>query len=247
MKVTAFFKPALVLFLITAAACSQAGPDTNKAEKSQAAASQAEQSANAVPTLLAQNKVARFVEGKHYFQLARPLPVGTGEKIEVKELFWYGCPHCFRLEPHLIKWVANKPENSEFVAVPAIFSRQWEFHAKAYYTIEALNIADKAHKAIFDEIHVNRKRIGNFKQLSDFLVKNFDQKEKDVKAAFDSFSVDANLRAAAVTSRDSGANGVPAIVIDGKYRASVSSAGGHDQLLELMNFLIEKAQSERSS
>ena len=187
-------------------------------------------------------------EGKNFTRLEEPLKVSTGDKIEVRELFWYGCGHCNALEPVVIQWVKNKPENSEFIPMPAVFSQRWVFHAKVYFTLQALGIDEKAHPLVFDSIHKLRKPINNLRQLNAFIKSNnFDIDPDRVENAFNSFSVDTNMRAANAYSLKSGANGVPAIIVDGKFLASVSSAGGGVQLFQLVNELVELAQAERDS
>ena len=187
-------------------------------------------------------------EGTNFTRLAEPLKVATGDKIEVRELFWYGCPHCNQLEPIVIQWEKNKPENSEFIPMPAVFSQRWVFHAKVYFTLQALGIDEKAHPMVFESIHKLRKPINNLRQLNAFLKSNnFDIEPEKVENAFNSFSVDTNMRAANAYSLKSGANGVPAVIVDGKFLANVTSAGGGVQLFQLVNELIELAQSERDS
>ena len=186
-----------------------------------------------------------YKEGTHYFKLDKPLKTSTGDKIEVRELFWYGCPHCFSLEPFVVKWLENKPANAEFVATPAVFSKRWVFHAKAYYTIKALGLEEKGHPLIFDAIHLKKEPIGNVKNLSALLNENFGTDPEVVKNTISSFAVDSNVRAANSISVKSGANGVPTLIVDGKYRLSAQSAGGNAGVFDLVNFLVEKAQSER--
>ena len=121
----------------------------------------------------------------------------------------------------------------------------WTLHARAYFTFEALGIVDSVHADFFDEIHVRRNRVQNLDQLMAFAAKHGID-NKAFKDAYDSFAVDSKLRHSALVSTRYGATGVPAVVVDGKYRASVSSAGGQQQLLELINFLVEKSTAERS-
>lgn len=184
------------------------------------------------------------VDPDKYTVLQKPINVSTGDKIEVAELFWYGCGHCFALEPHVEKWKENMPENAEFVKVPAIFSKRWEFHGKAYYTMEALGVLDKANEAFFHQIHIQNKPINTMPQLVDFLAK-FDLGEEEVSKAFNSFAVDTKFRNANKITRMSTASGVPAVLVDGKYHTSVSLAGGATELFEVVNQLVAKAAAER--
>lgn len=198
---------------------------------------------NAIPAA----EKLQIVEGQHFTRLEKPLKISTGDKIEVRELFWYGCPHCNRLEPVIINWLKTKPENSEFIPMPAVFSERWIFHARAFYTIKALGLEEEAHPKVFESIHNKRRPINNIKQLSRFLKANYDVDSDKVQKAFNSFTVDSNLRAANAYSLKSGSNGVPTVIVDGKFRATVRSAGGNKELFDVVDQLIDLAQSERKS
>jgi protein dithiol oxidoreductase (disulfide-forming) len=188
---------------------------------------------------------ANWEQGVHYRELAEPQPVQTGEQIEVRELFWYGCPHCYTLEPYIENWIRNKPEQAEYLPVPGIFHSQSEFHARAFYTFEALGITEDVHRDFYDELHQRGNRIYNLEGLTEFAARH-DVDADELRNAFDSFSVDANVRNANQMFRKYGATGVPTIIVDGRYLVTVSSAGGHEQLMELINFLVDKAAGERS-
>jgi len=190
-------------------------------------------------------RAANWEQGVHYFEIANPQPVQTGEKIEVRELFWYGCPHCYSLEPFLQNWKQNKPDEAGFVLMPGIFHRASEFHAKAFYTFEALGITESVHRDFYDEIHQRGNRMRSLSGLVEFAAKH-GVADNEFEDAFNSFSVDANVRSARKVFRDYEATGVPTIIVDGRYRITVSSAGGHEQLLQLINFLVEQAAQARS-
>lgn len=190
-------------------------------------------------------RAADWEQGVNYFEIAKPQPVETGDKIEVRELFWYGCPHCYALEPFIENWVKNKPKNAEYVLMPGIFQQASEFHARAFYAFQALGIVDKVHRDFYDEIHQRGNRIITLDGLVQFVAK-YGVGEKQFKDAFNSFAVDANVRNAKRMFTAYGATGVPTIIVDGRYRATVGSAGGHQQLLNLINFLVDKAAKERS-
>jgi len=193
------------------------------------------------PLVLAQ----KYEEGVHYYALPQAQPVQTGDEIEVLELFWYHCPHCFALEPVLDEWLEKaKPDNAGYVRMPGIFRRSTIFDARVYYALEALGVLDQMHADVFQEIHVRKNP---FKEQSDLtsLLEKHGVSEADFAAAFDSFAVDTKTKHAQMMFERYQATGVPAIVVDGKYRATASSAGGHSQLMELTNYLVEKAASER--
>jgi thiol:disulfide interchange protein DsbA len=187
---------------------------------------------------------ADFSAGVHYFELIEPQPVQTGKQIEVLELFWYGCPHCYTLEPVVDEWLKTKPTKAELVRLPAVLRDSWAFHARLYFAFEALDVLDKVHTEFFDEIHKRRNRINSLEALTPFLAAHGIPKD-DFMDAYESFAVDSKLRHALLMSNRYEATGVPTMIVDGKYRATASSAGGHEQLMELVNFLVAKAAKER--
>jgi thiol:disulfide interchange protein DsbA len=187
---------------------------------------------------------AQTLNEESYTVLGDPLKTSTGDKIEVAELFWYGCGHCFALEPYVKNWKKKMPENAEFVKVPAIFSQRWEFHGKAFYTFEALGILDEVNDPFFHRIHVLRKPVNDLDTLVDFLAE-YGKTEEEVTSAFNSFAVDSKLRNAKLITAKSTAQGVPAVLVDGKYHTSVKLAGSSDKLFEVVNQLVEKAAAER--
>jgi thiol:disulfide interchange protein DsbA len=187
----------------------------------------------------------KYEEGVHYNTVAQALPVQTGDKIEVLELFWYHCPHCFALEPALEHWLEELiPENAEYVRMPGIFRRSTIFDARVFFTLEALGIVNKMHADVYQEIHVRKNP---FRELADLngLLQKYGISESDFEAAFNSFAVDTKTKHAQKMFERYQATGVPTIVVDGKYRATASTAGGQTQLMELTNFLVAKAASER--
>lgn len=187
---------------------------------------------------------AQTLSDANYTSLPTPLTPSTGEKIEVAELFWYGCGHCFALEPYVDNWKKKMPANAQFVKIPAIFSSRWEFHGKAFYTMEALGVLDEANEAFFHRIHVQRKGINTLNDLSAFLA-DYGKTSEEVASAFNSFAVDTKLRNAKLITAKSTAQGVPAILVDGKYHTSVKLAGSQDKLFKVVDQLVEKAAAER--
>ena len=187
-----------------------------------------------------------YEQGINYFPLKIPQPVHTGDKIEVLELFWYRCPHCFELEPYLNKWLKSKPDFIEYVRLPAVLNRSWAFDARVFYTFVALGLVDSLHEAYFAAIHTDRKRIVTVEQLADW-VADKGQDPQQILDTFNSFGVDSMVAHAADMSSRYETDGVPTIIVDGKYRTKVSLAGGHNELIDLMNYLALRAQSERSN
>jgi len=186
-----------------------------------------------------------FQEDVNFFPLLVEQPVRTGDQIEVLEIFWYGCPHCYALEPYLKKWLKNKPEFVEFVQLPAVLNRSWAFDARVFYTFVALGLMDELHEAYFDAIHQDRRRMKNVEQVASWAQEQGID-PKLILDTFNSFGVDSMLANASQMSGRYEADGVPTIIIDGKYRTTVSLAGGHNEIIDLINYLAQRAKSERA-
>lgn len=187
---------------------------------------------------------ADFEEGVDYVRLPQPQPVETGDKIEVREVFWYGCPHCYDLEPALNKWLKSKPVNVQFVRMPGIFRKSWEPHAKAFYAFEALGVTDKLHSAFFKALHGQQQPLNDENGIAEFAAKH--GVDKDVfKRAYHSFQVDARVRNSMQMGQRYGIEGVPSLVVDGKFRADSGVAKGHDRLMQVVDHLVKKAAAER--
>jgi len=192
-----------------------------------------------------QSVSAQTLDSAKYQDTRQPIAVTTGDKIEVTELFWFGCGHCFALEPALKEWKKNSiPENAEFKKVPALFSKRWEFHGQAFYTMQSLKAPEAAYDDFFNAIHIKKNPMNTLGRLVSFLELHGFTKEQ-VESAFNSFDVNNKMRAAKKITLQSGATGVPAIIVDGKYLTSQQLGGGTSQMFEVVNQLVGKAAEER--
>jgi len=187
---------------------------------------------------------AEYLEGVEYAAIDRPQPVSTGNKIEVREVFMYSCPHCFHFEPTLEKWLKTKPKNVEFLRLPAIFRPTLEPHARTYYALEALRAPAKVHEAIFEAIHVQHRALNDEDALAKFVAEQ-GVNEQQFRQAFHSFSVDAQIREAQALGTAYGIDSVPSMVVDGKYRTNGSMAGSNDAMLKVVDYLVKKSAQER--
>jgi len=180
---------------------------------------------------------AEYDAGIEFKVLPTPQPTSDGQKIEVVELFWYGCPHCYHFEPFLQTWLKNKPKNVVFVRIPAIFNPGWGLHARAYYSAEALGVVDKVHEALFEA--AQSRKLSNVDQVRKVFV---DQgiKASDFNDAWGSFGVDSRVRSAADMTRRYNIEGVPSLIINGKYVTDGPMANGHAGMLKVTDFLIKK-------
>lgn len=187
---------------------------------------------------------AKLMAGTEYAALDFPQATTDPDRIEVLELFYYGCPHCFELEPYLVSWLKKMPKQAYFRRMPAIFNDGWVPMAKAFYAAEALGLLEKLHAPMFDAIHVKRLNLNSKDALLNFVSSQGVDAAK-FGAAYDSFGVQARVKEAYQLTGSYGITGVPAIVVDGKYRTSSSMAGGHAKLPTVLNELIALAQRER--
>ena len=128
---------------------------------------------------------------------------------------------------------------------PAIISERWEPAARTYYTLEALGLVEKLHGKLFYAIHSERRQVTSAKQLAEWVEEQGAATADEVLDAYDSFAVNTKVNYAAAMTGKYGISGVPAIVVDGKYRTSVSQAGDHETLFQVINFLVAKAAAER--
>ena len=172
-----------------------------------------------------------------------PAAVETGDKIEVREFFWYGCPHCYVLEPALAKWQKKMPAIAQFVRTPGTAPR-WVIHGQAYYAFESLGAMEKLHSAFFKAVQEQPGAFNDEKAIAGFATsQGVDRKKFD--EAFNSFGVRLRLEKAKQLNQDLNISSVPAIVVDGKYMTTSAMAGGEDAMLKLLDHLIGKAAKER--
>jgi len=180
-----------------------------------------------------------FKEGVNYELVVPPQPTNTGDKVEVLELFWYGCPHCFRFEPFVERWLEKKPAQAEFVRMPAIFRAEWEPHARAYYTGQIMGVFDKVHRPLFNAIQQEKRTLDNETQLRDFYGEQGVNKDEFTKT-YNSFAVETRVGRAKMMVGRYGIDGVPAVIVNGKYRVSAKTAGGNAEMLKVIDFLVAK-------
>jgi len=176
---------------------------------------------------------------QRYVELKPPQPTEAGGKIEVVEFFWYGCIHCYNLEPALEGWLKKLPPDAQFRRVPAVFNPRWEHDARIFYAFEALGLLDKLHRPFFDAIHQDRLRTDDPRALAQWLQKQGvdAQKFTDVMK---SFSVHSKTQRAKLMTAGYKIDGTPAIAVDGRY--TVSAGEG---MLETVSQLIGQARKQR--
>ena len=169
---------------------------------------------------------------------AAPTSVPAG-KVEVTEIFWYGCPHCYRFEPYVKGWLRAKDDNVVFTLVPGIVSPKWENHARFYYTAEALGALDKLHDQLFTAIHEKRQRLRKEEDLFDFAASQGVDRDKFAQT-FRSFAVNAKIQRARQLVAAYGVNSVPSVVINGKYVTGGGLAGSFENMIYIMDTLSKQ-------
>ncbi|MGE8191106.1 thiol:disulfide interchange protein DsbA/DsbL [Pseudomonas sp. NPDC086278] len=177
-----------------------------------------------------------------YVALANPVPVAVPGKIEVVELFWYGCPHCYAFEPVINPWVEKLPSDVNFVRIPAMFGGPWDAHGQMFLTLEAMGVEHKVHTAIFEAIQKEHKKLTTPDEMAEFLATQGVDKDKFL-ATFNSFAIKGKIVQAKELAKKYEITGVPTLIVNGKYRFDVGSAGGAPQALELADKLVDKERA----
>lgn len=187
---------------------------------------------------------AEFLEGVEYVLVTPAQPVITDRKIEVREVFMYGCPHCFNLEPTLNRWLKTKPANSEFVRMPAVFRPTLEPHARAFYAFQAMGMVEKLHGPFFRALHVDKQALNDEASIAQFVAAH-GGKADEFRRAYHSFGVDAQVKEVMRLAPAYGVDSVPTFIVDGKYRTNATMAQGGENLMRVIEFLIKKSAAER--
>ncbi len=180
--------------------------------------------------------------GEHYQVLPTPITTRDESKIEVVEMFWYGCPHCYEFNPLVKAWEKTLADDVDFYLVPGTLSKRWEDHARAFYVAEALGVGEKMHQPLFDAIVRDRKALAGENELAGFFAAN-GVDEADFRKAWKSFGVKARLDQADAKARNYRLTGVPAMIVNGKYRIDAGGAGGHENMLKIADFLIAQERN----
>lgn len=189
------------------------------------------------------------VEGKHYRKINPPAPVGAEGKVEVVEFFWYGCPHCNAFEPALEAWAKRLPADVAFKRVPVAFRPDpFVAHQKLFYTLDSMNLIEKLHRKVFEEIHANpspQPRLADATQVGAFAEKHGLDKAQFM-AVFNSFAVNTKAGQAKKLSAAYQIEGVPSLGIHGRYLTG-GEAGDMNKALEVTDFLIQKVRGENAA
>ncbi|MDE0155625.1 MAG: thiol:disulfide interchange protein DsbA/DsbL [Gammaproteobacteria bacterium] len=176
--------------------------------------------------------------GPAWTQIKPALPTQSGDKIEVVEIFWYGCSHCYSFEPHVKSWLETIPEDVAFRPVPGVLNSRWAVHARGYFAAEKMGALEQFHTPLFRALHAQRRNIFTRDSLIDFAAEvGLDKKE--FARHYDSNETEVKMKQAFLMARDARITGVPAVIVNGKYLVS-ASAGSFERMIETIDDLIRE-------
>ena len=196
-------------------------------------------------TLFPQQEVVaqqKYIEGRDYVVINKAASSDINEKIEVTEVFWYGCPHCNRFQPVFEKWKQQQQDDVDVRHSPAMWNKNMVTHARIFYTAESLGKLDVMHTAIFDAMHKERKKLLSKKQIAALFAK-YDVSEEVFEKTFKSFGVNGKVKKADARARSFGITGTPEVVVNGKYRTSARLAGSNSKLIDVIDYLVNKERA----
>jgi thiol:disulfide interchange protein DsbA len=177
-------------------------------------------------------------QGK-FAEIKPPVPVEGTSKIEVVEFFWYGCIHCYNLEPQIETWVKTLPKDVEFRRVPAVFNERWALDASIYYAMEAMGLLDKLHRPLFDAIHKERLRTDDQQAFGEWLAKQGVDAKKFIETV-QSFGVRSRTRRAVQLTVAHKIDGTPAMAVHGRY-----SVPSQPNVLQVVDSLVDRVRKEK--
>lgn len=188
--------------------------------------------------------MVKLEENKNYRVVITDVTPPADGKILVQELFWYGCPHCFHLEPLIETWKKTLPANVDFEPYALPLSPGWVPLTKAFFAAKFMGVLPRTHRAIFDDIHIKHIRPVTKEQIADMYADLGVNRDKFLQM-YDSFGVDNALRQAKMVGEDAGVTGVPAILVNGKYLVTGDMVGSNEGMLPVVSALIAKINAER--
>lgn len=185
--------------------------------------------------------------GQDFDKTLQVIPTDNPNKIEVTEVFWYGCIHCYQMDPILNTWVKKLPADVTFKRVPGLPQPAWAPMAKAFYAMEDLKLTEKLHTALFDAVNKEKSLNPTDEAAAiNWITKKSGLDKSKVEAAFKSFSMNNKLSQASQLFRASGATGVPSLVINGQFITSSTMSGGNIQALKVADYIIANIRADKA-
>ncbi|MEN8205055.1 MAG: peptidylprolyl isomerase [Pseudomonadota bacterium] len=183
-----------------------------------------------------------YVAGEHYIVMDAPVATRDSSKIEVVEMFSYGCPHCYEFETHINGWRKQQASDVDFWYSPAVWSKTMELYARAFYAARALNVMDEIHFPLFTSIVVEQRKLSNENELAEFFAEHGVDKEAFIEA-MQSPAVIKQAEEAEARVRNYKPAGVPEIIVNGKYRVDRMHAGGLTEMLMVTDYLVTRERA----
>ncbi len=187
------------------------------------------------------NAAAPYKLDEQYKEVRNVQKPADPKRITVEEFFWYGCPHCYHLDPELSAWLAKKPADVDFSRVPNTLGRpEGAIHARAFYIAQTLGIGEKVHKPLFDAIQVQHLPMSSLESIRALFAEVAGTKPAEFDQVSGSFVVEGKLQQAETLARDYGITSVPTIVVGGKY-----AIGGQTDQMKIVDTVVDKVRKER--
>lgn len=180
----------------------------------------------------ANTMAADYVAGKDYTVIQNPGKSAVAGKIEVREFFWYGCPHCFKLEPYMQTWLKKMPKDIYFVRTPAAMNKVWEQNARGYYVSEALGVRKKTHIPLFHAVQEGQQIFDQASQAQFFT--KYGVPAAKFNSMYNSFPISAKVAESNKLAQQYQLSGVPAVVVNGKYVVQ----GEDGKVTQVVDYLI---------
>ena len=184
------------------------------------------------------------VSGRDFQELSPPRPVATGERVEVLEFFYYGCPVCYEAQPHIARWLMRSGPGVALLRVPAVFTESSESFARTFYALGAMNQVARLHWPVYDNHHFDGRQLNEEKNIVEWVGRNGVDAGR-FSELWKSDEVKAQIAAAKEALKTYDIKGVPSFVVDGKYVTSARMAGGVKEALQVVEHLVARAASER--
>ncbi|WP_322521529.1 thiol:disulfide interchange protein DsbA/DsbL [Guyparkeria halophila] len=166
-------------------------------------------------------------------------------KVLVQEFFWYGCPHCYYLESELEPWIEELDEDVVFERRALALGQHWVPLTRAFYAADQLGVVDDTHAQVFHAIHEEGTRLTDADSIADFYAKQGVDREAFLEA-FNGFGTQNAIRQTGQIAQDAAVQGVPALLVDGRYLVTGRLAGGNVEMLRVVDTLIEQIRDERN-
>ena len=185
---------------------------------------------------------AKFEAGKDYFVLPQAVRTSDPGKIEVAEVFWYGCPHCYKYTSQVKAWSDTLADDVVFVRNPATLGRPVELHSRAYYAAKAMGKDDVLHTKLFSALHDKKQQLLTEREIGSVFAEAGVERD-EYSGVFNSFGVISQTMQAESRAKGYRITNTPSIIVNGKYRITGESAGSNDAMLDVAEFLIEKERA----